>query len=1347
MRFSRLPLLMFCLSVFQLYAQNDDMTFRRISPPGGYSFQAIRTFNQDKFGYIWMGSFDGVIRYDSREITRFIHNPEEANGLPSDVITSLVIDKQNNIWAGADKGLCLFNHQLHQFERVVYDYENGETANTNLFSIELDEDGRLWIADENFFGYLDPEKRRLFRITEGLNKPPRLLYNDKTNRLWLGAEDGSVYLVAPDEKKVVKKIEGPGSRTRTICAYNDKIWVGYESHGARLFDVEGNLKIHYRYASNPRFDIESASVRKIWRDTRGQIWIGSYHGLFLSVGDKLIHFPHVEYEGLPHNSIYDIFEDEQGGIWIGAWSGGVSYLHHADNKFNNYRHSKEPASISDNMVSSFAQSPGGEVFVGTEQGGLNKFDLETTSFQRIAALETEGVLNVKALCVDDQEGLWVACAFKGVYYRPKNQNNFIHFELGEEDGKHISALGAYALCKSDSGMWIGTNFGGVNFYNFNTRQISFLSKEYPFSQFNDFNIRSLALDSKDNLWTATSQGIYKIHLPSGNSTNFSIKAENNRKTRTQSFYFVTELSDGKIWMGAGGDGINIYHPETDELHFFDANGLLKGKDVYGVIESDDNLLWITSNDGLILYNTQDKSSRRFVITDGIQGNLFNPNSIFKDRDGNLYFGGTNGFSQLEPKEININSRPPNILINSIKVNNREIIPKQTGVNQFASLVLSPKETTLHFNFSADNFLLSEKNRFMYRLTNYVDQWREDNVGAAAFVNIPAGEYVLEIKACNNDGVWNEIPARLPVVINQFWYKSNLALALYSLAFLTIIMLVVRFYQERLKLKKALLIEKIKHEHEEQLHEMKLRFFTNISHEFRTPLTLITWPIKNLLKSTSLTFEQRDQLETVTRNTNRLLQLINQIMDLRKVEEGQAKLNISKIELVDFIKERTLNFSEAAKSKKISFSFSHKKDRYVIEADEEKLDKIIYNLLSNAFKFTPVNGKIIVSLQKGDQAQNGNYFSNQLSFGKLEEEDFVEILVTDNGRGIDSDDLPNIFNRFEQGKREKSRENSTGIGLTLCKDYTLLHRGVIIVQSTPGEGTRFSVRIPSKQKVRKILYEGHQKVKNINSWEITGKADFQAEAPDKDVKILIVEDNEDLRRFILKFLQRFYSVLYAENGKQGLEILKTHNVQLIISDVMTPVMDGFEFCQKIKSQIETSHIPVILLTALSSAANTAAGLEKGADAYISKPFDENVLLSQIKNLLLQRKRLQESYKQKFIAQKPMDIGNLDNYFLNKVNGIIEDNIENESFSVVKLAAEVGLSRSQLHRKLKQISNNTASEYIMMVKIRKATALLASKKYNIDEVAFKAGFNSHSYFTKCFKKIHNQSPSEFLKSLKK
>ena len=1349
MKFKFVIILLFFFHAFHLYSQIDDITFRRVSPPGGFCFRSVHIISKDLFGYIWMGTHDGIFRYDSKEIKQYIHDSENKNGLPSNNITGIKIDNNNNIWVSTNSGLCKFNRNSQEFERVNYTYENGETPEANINSISIDDSGNLWIADRSFFGYFDKKNYQLVRITEGLNDIPGLLYTDLVNRIWLGTSGGAVYLVLPDEKKVVKKIDGPGSTCQTIFANYNEIWVGYRSHGARLYDLDGNLKLTYSYATDNEELLSNDFVRKIWKDTHQRLWIAAYHGLFVDDGKKLIRFDPNDFSGLPHNSIYEIFEDDQGGIWFGTWSGGVAYLHLADNKFNNYRFSKAPGSLSNNMVSSFAQTVNGDVFIGTEVGGLNKFDVKTNQFQHIQVRETGKIFNIKALCADKSGGLWIGTAFRGLWYRAPGTNKITHFEKGPNDGQHVSDDGIYAMCLTDSGIWIGTNPfpspGGLCFYNSNTKKISFDSDKPPFSYFINQSIRSLTIDSKDNLWVGTLNGLNKVHIPTGRITTFSPNPNSSFKTKSAAFFFVKELSDGKIWIGTNGDGAYIYNQQTDSLSFFDADGLLKEKDVYGIIEGDTTNIWITSNDGLILYNKQKKSSRKFIMIDGIQGNLFNPNAIFKDKDDNLYFGGTNGFSVLQPNKIKTNNWPPNVLISSIALNNRDIIPFQIDINKYSEIVFSPNETTLKFNFSADNYLLPEKNKFKYRLTNYSNQWiLEENYGTATFVNVPAGKYIFEVKACNNDGEWNEIPATLPIVIKQFWYKSRVAISLYLIALLAFSIVLFRFYFERIKLRKTILLEKIERENEEQLHEMKLRFFTNISHEFRTPLTLINWPVKKLLESKNLTTEQQGLLETVKRNTNRLLQLINQIMELRKADKEQTKLTISRFDLVHFVNERILNFSEEARSRNIQFTFTHERQEFIIEADEEKLDKIIYNLLSNAFKFTQDDGKISVIIQ-GNQIQKSNYFSNQLIFGRLENEDFVEIIVIDNGKGIDSEDLPNIFERFEKGKNEKLNELSTGIGLNLCKEFTLMHHGVIIVQSTPGRGSRFSIRIPTNQKMHKIFYNSHEKVKNLNSWESQKNTDLTAADKNNHVKLLIVEDNEDLRNLIVKLLENYYSLLSAENGKQGLEILKMQNVQLVISDIMMPVMDGFEFCQIIKSQIETSHIPVILLTALSSSENMSTGLECGADAYISKPFDENVLLSQIKNLLLQRKRLQENYIQRFISKQPIDIGSLDNYFLNKVNAIIEENIENEEFSVEKLAENIGLSRSQLHRKLKQISNSTASEYILLVKIKKATELLLSGRYNIDEVAFKTGFNSHSYFTKCFKKVHNISPKEFLKNL--
>jgi signal transduction histidine kinase/DNA-binding response OmpR family regulator len=1136
---------------------------------------------------------------------------------------------------------------------------------------------------------------------------------------------------------------------RTISTSNNRIWVGFQHHGARQYDFNGNLMVHYTYSKNPEYDLKSTSIRKIWKDTQGKVWIGTYMGLFCDLGNELICLDHNDYEGLPHNSIYDIYEDRQGGIWIGTWSGGVAYTHPTDNTFISYKYSEDPLSISDNMVSSFAQAENGDIYVGTELFGLNKFNINSSTFQPIRVKGLMDLLNIKALEFDNNGGLWVASALNGVIYRPKNSTRFIHFPQGEEDGAHVSGKETYSLCRSDSGMWIGNSLGGLNFYNSNTKRISFITNKDIVKPLFTARINNLSIDTKENLWAATLNGLFKIHLPTKRQILFCPSSEGRHKTTCQSFYFTQELSDGNIWIGTEGNGIYIYDQSSDSIQSFDANGLLEGKDVYGIIEGLENDIWITSNDGLILYNPDTKRSRKFEITDGIQGNLFNPNAIFKDKADNLYFGGTNGFSLRKPQPVATNWKAPNILLKRLKVNNTDFIPIQTGIRTFKKIVLKPGKNSLNFYFSADNYLLPEKNKFKYRLTNYADQWFEGgNSGEARFVNVPAGEYTFEVKACNNDGIWNESPATLAIEIQEFWYLSTLAKLLYIITSMLITFLIFRFYIERVAYKKELQLEKIKHEHDENLHEMKLKFFTNVSHEFRTPLTLIVGPVKRLINSGNLSHEEQKLVETVNRNSNRLLQLINQIMDMRKAEKGFARLNISKIEMIDFINQRLAYFSEEARSRNIKLTFDYCSSSFAIEADDEKLDKIIFNLLSNAFKYTPSNGAITVSVQ-GKNAESNVFFLNQLSFGELDNEDYIEIVILDSGTGIKREDLPHIFERFEQTEDSRNKVNSSGIGLNLCKDFTLMHRGMIIVQSTPGKGSRFSLRLPTRQKAQKILFEKTEISRNFELADIQKETDADNELflVNKDVKILVVEDNKDLREYIVQLISKNYSVHFAENGVQGLDILNTHNIELVISDIMMPIMDGYQLCQTIKTQIETSHIPVILLTALSSVENTTTGLEKGADAYISKPFDDQLLLSQINNLILQRKRLQENYAKKFINKQPIDVGNLDNYFLNKVNAIIENGINDEKFTIDTMAEEIGLSKSQLYRKLKQMTNYSTSEYIAVVKINLATSLLMSRNYTIDEIAFKTGFNSHSYFSTCFKKIHGQSPKEYLKSFEK
>ncbi|WP_418263707.1 two-component regulator propeller domain-containing protein [Flavobacterium faecale] len=1321
-----------------------------MSPPGGFARYAIQSILQDDLGYLWMGTQQGLIRYDSKKTDWFMPYTNDAFSLPSDEIKQVYSDNQNQIWISTIKGLCIFKRDSQNFEPVKYVYEDGSMAQERVLSVLQLLDGRYLVIDSNSFGILDYGNKKLNRIAKNQLKSPEVLYQDGSNRIWISTQKGDVYLFNPLNNKL-KKIISSGVKIISMYSEKDQIWIGTEENGAKIYNLKGKFIKQVPFKNTSEVS-KTERVRAIKRDSYGRLWFGTDDGLYMEYHGSLTWLNPDDYPGIPHNSIFQIYENKKGELWFGTWSGGLALLHHSDNNFKTYRHSASHNSISSNVVSSFLQTSANELLIGTEVGGLNSFNLITKKFDVIPLDNKQKIKNIKALCKDKYGGIWAGTFRKGLWYKPAGATKFQSFDYGINDGKHISSNSVYSLHAVDSGVWIGTFHGGINFYDFKTKTIShcFINNKNRIPM-HSIDVQSFVTDKKSNLWVGTYEGfLYRIHLPTGKITKIS-DAKSTTKNAVNTIYCLWQHDSGEIWIGTKNNGVLIYNPNSDKFKNFDAGGFLDKKNVYSILEDSNKNIWITSNNGLLLYNTKDKSKRHFVYSDGIQGDIFSPQAVIKDNDGLLYFGGTNGFTRINPNNIKVNSKKTATIISTVDLkNNKSIYPAYSNNFEINPIHLNPDETTFRINFFADNYLMPKKNKYQYRLINYYNDWiTVENEGSVLFTSLEPGKYIFEVKAANNDGIWNESPTKMIIVIEQYWYKTPFAYLLYLLIFMTFLYYTGRFYFERIKLKRAILLEKSQRENEEQIHEMKLKFFTNVSHEFRTPLTLISWPIKQLMKSKNISEEDRINLDIAKRNTNRLLELINQIIDLRKLEKGDNKLKISKIDVIELIKEMQQDFLGEIKSKQIDFVLDYDLSSIEIEADQQKFDIIIYNLLSNAFKYANLNGQIKVSINT-EKDTLPNSYSNQLSYGQIHTDDYIQITIEDNGPGIDNEDLFKIFNRFEQGKPKENinfqKLEGSGIGLSVCKDFTLLHHGEIMVQSTLGKGSRFIILLPRKQKAQKFLFESHQKVKNLSDNElpvIQSKNEIKSENP---YQILVVEDNPDFRTLICSYLSDFYQVKYAKNGIEGLDILKEHNIDIIVSDIMMPEMDGFEFCNIVKSQIETSHIPVILLTALSSSENILVGLDKGADAYVTKPFDENILLKQIENLLEQRKRIHENFSKQFISKKTIEVGGLDNFFLNRVRTVVEKNIADENFNLDKLTEELMISRSNLHRKIKSLSGLTTTDFVNLIRIKYAVKLIIEENCRFSEVTYKVGFSSQSYFTRCFKKVYNVSPKEYFENLK-
>lgn len=1328
-------LLSFKITVGQI----TNIKFHKISPPGGFTLKGINTITQDQRGYMWMGTNQGLIKYDSQNTNWFVSSINDSLSVPNDFINDIYIDKENEVWVSTNKGICRFNRNNQNFTKIKYTYEDGTRAEDSVVSVIKVGKNKLLLLDAKYIGILDLDNHKMMRLDKEQINSPNAIHRDNQNRIWIGTRSGDVYRFNNSDHRLSKFVSA-GTRVNCIYADINAIWIGTDGDGAMQYDMNGTLLKQFSFTSKP--SLSQGNVRVIKRDTYGRVWFGAYEGLFVTNGSKPIHLKPDYYEGLPHNSIYEIFEDRQGGIWIGTWSGGVALINHSENDFKTYRHHNHKNSISNNTVSSFIQLNKKELLIGTEVGGLNLFNLHTKEFAPLNITNNDDILNIKSLCKDKFGGLWVGTFRKGLWYRKAGDKTFTNPDKNSQSGKLLMSCSIYSLCPVDSGLWIGTFQKGIFFYDFKKEILRHCFQNTTEGKLLTSNpIQAMLIDSNSNLWIGTLFDFaFKIHLPTNRITKIT-----NEKHLSEyvggSIFCLFEHPSGDIWMGTKNNGILIYHTASKEFKSFDANGIISKKDVYGIIEDNNRRLWISSNNGLILYNIKDHSSRHFLYADGIQSNLFCPQAIYKDQLQHLYFGGTNGFTQINPSELKQNSKQPTTIINHIALSdNNKIYPSYSNSSTIEPIILKPENNTFRISFSADNYFMPEKNRYKYRLINHNNQWIDcNNDGFALFNKIKAGEYIFEVKASNNDDIWSVKPTRISIEIKSFWYKTKLAFLVYALIIGSLIFLISRFYLERLKLKREVINEKTQRENEEEIHEMKLKFFTNVSHEFRTPLTLISWPLNKLAAAKNLTPEQKSEIQVIKSNSNRLLQLINQIIDIRKLERGKEQLNVSEFDIINVINNIEQSFSAEVKSRAIQFKFEYPSETLQIEADREKFNTIIYNLFSNAFKFIGDKGAISVFISEAPIVTE-NAYNNQLSFGELYVDEYIEIAIEDNGSGIDADSLLNIFNRFDQGKSATKRGKGSGIGLSICKDFTLLHHGKITAQSSHGKGSRFTIRLPKKQKAQKILFTSHQEVNNLKNTPLAIQP-INTDNQFKNQNILVVEDNKDFSQLICRFLSQYFKVKHASNGAEALEVLNQYSIDLVVSDVMMPQMDGIEFCTIVKTQMETCHIPVILLTALTSSDSLIAGLDKGADAYITKPFDEKILLKQIENIFKQRRRLRDNFTKQFTSEKSIEVGSLDNFFLNRVKAVIKKKVSEEDFGIETLTKELLISRSQLHRKIKSLSGMTTSDFVNMVKVKLAVELIEESNYSFSEVAFKLGFSSQSYFTRCFKKVYNYTPKAY------
>ena len=1350
---SRLVIYIFLLFSLGLFAQNSPLiSFTEVSPEGGVAITSVMCINEDNNGFIWFGTNNGLFRYNSDDIKKYSYSQSNPHSIPTNRINQILNNNSGELLIATENGICKYNPDLDNFSRINIIDKLNQPIGNNITSLTQTIDGEYWILDEN--GVLNVNSKlthaEYINIDIKNTSRARLLHKDDNQNIWVVFQNGQIYFKTKESNKFHFFSKGISGLPRAFFVNDNKIWIGYDKNGLICFDINGKILKHYKEENK----FLSEKIRNIIGTNDDEIWVATYSGIVIIKGLEVFkEITPENYSDLPHHSIWSLYKDTNNIIWIGTWMGGLSYYSEFKNSVTHFKQSNKDNLKTDDIITAFAPDPNNiDIWIGAESGSIYKYNQQNNQTKKFDVIyNKKRVNNIKSLVFDKNKTLWVGTRDDGLLFRKYNEKTFTQLTTPFENGLQI-----LSLLPDDDGIWVSDYQQGVFYYSFTDKSFK-QYKHNPLDKTSISNnhIRKIIKDKEGNLWFATERGLNLLKKESNEFIKFYHSSKNNNSLSDDYIYSILEDSNGNLWIGTNGSGLDKLNLDNFTFEHYSTNDGLPGNEIYTILEDINSNIWLATNNGICKFYPEENKVLTFGEVDGIYNNSFNPNAGLLSENKLMFFGGSNGFVYFRPDDILIRNKiKPIPTITNFYIGNEEILPNQennilsSSISNTNQIKLKHNQNSFSFKFVANNYIDPDKNRFKYRLINFNDNWTETDVnGSAIFTNVPSGNYVFEIIASNNDGIWNNTPKTLKITIIPPIWARWYSFLFYGLIITSIIIYIRKETINRQNLKNQIQLEKIKNETEENLHQLKLQFLTNITHEFRTPLTLILGPVNSLLDNFPKDSHTYNQLNLIRNNSIRLLRLINQILDFRKLDAGKLKLNPVNTDIVSFTKSIFNYFSEHAKLRKIEYTFESDINSLKIDFDLKRLDKIIFNILSNAFKYCNDKGKIKLTIKNNEETKSEIENSNEIVIGADELDEFVEISIQDTGVGISKENLSKIFERFYH--IDNKEVYSTGIGLDLTKEYLNLHSGKLKVISSVGKGTIFNIYLPHQQQGS---FNEIENSKNYSEEETTFKADtteFQeriekTEDLYQDALVLIVEDNVELLNYLANLLGNYFKVAKAKNGIEALEQVHSLFPDMIISDIIMPEMDGIELCETIKKDIRTSHIPFILLTALESVNNKISGLSSGADAYISKPFNDKLLITQAINLLETRKTLRESFvniNEMWTEQvTEMDI---DKKLILKAVQVVEDNISNIDLSVETLASELNLSRTTLHRKLKSLTNQSASEFIRHERLKHAVKLLQSGNYRMNEISSAVGFNSHNYFTTSFKKHYGMTPSEFLK----
>ncbi len=1319
----------------------ENIRFTHIGLKQGLSHSTVLAIDQDKEGNLWFATYDGVNKYNGYDFTVYRNRYMDSTSIACDITRNVMVDESDRVWVGTREGLSLYNRRKNNFLNYAYQ-RAGKNAMVNcMASLKKD-----WLMVGTTDGLLlfDVKRERFLNdtLTAALHAlKPTALTRDN-DRIYIGV-GGGVYVYRLDNERLERLLTLPDdvSVHTILCQMHTRIWVGTEGEGLFLYDTQTGRWENFRGRTTP--GLKSNYVRSLAFDQENRLWIGTYSGLsFYDEGrnefGSMTTVGQGEY-ALSQNSVRCIFMDSQGGMWLGTYWGGLNYYHPLCNRFRHIRHLPSQNSLSDNVVSCIMEDKAHNLWIGTSDGGLNFYDREKGRYKNYLLDDYDRVKvpfrDIKAIYVDDfHHKVYVGAHALGMMVLDTRTG---HREYITRDNSSLPTNNVYSILPDgEKGFWIGTLEHLVYFHP-NERIFVTIREDAegkPVLQ----DARLLYRDSQGNLWLGGEMGC-AVYLPKGLRLYGNEDYHIGDALKGSFVNCFHESKAGVMWVGTR-NGLFALKKGTLEATQYTTDDGLPSNVVYGILEDSYGRLWISTNQGLSCLKPETERFRNFTEVDGLQSNQFNANACCRMADGSMLFGGVNGITQFRPETLADNPYAPKPVINKLFVFNKEVLPDDdTGIlteslENVDNVTLASSQNSFAISFVVSNYIAGQHNSFSYKLDGYDKEWySQENINPVSYSNLPAGDYTFYVKAANNDGKWNQEAAMLHIRILPIWYRTWWAYSLFTFALMGLMGGIVRYFWLRKSMQTEILMERLDKEKREEVSQMTIRFYVNISHELRTPLTLIVAPLQELMARVTGHWE-RERLQYIWRNTNRLLHMVNQLMDYRRAELGIFKLAPIRANAYKRMESSFLNYENLAKRKDIDYNFYSELQDEEELFDPNYLDLIVNNLLSNAFKYTEEGESITVKLYR--------------------EGDNLVLQVADTGIGIPKEKQEKIFDRFYQIDNTHA---GSGIGLSLIQKLVESHHGRITLQSEPGKGSIFTVYLPqdegaytTEELARYAAGNGEARVYSTNAHdayieeEMTGLETGNTEDSPKRGTVLVVEDNEELGQYIADGLSVHFNLLKAENGQEALELLKNHEVDLIITDVMMPVMDGVKFCKRVKQNLRTCHIPVYMLSAKTDLHSQLQGLQVGADDYIPKPFSIQVLEAKILNTLRTRSRNFERYSNMTeIEPKKLTNNSMDEELLKKAISVVERNMDNADFSTEQFASEMNMSRSNLHLKLKAITGKSTIDFIYKIRFNRACQLLKEGRYSVSEISYMVGYNTPSYFAARFKKYVGCLPTEYAK----